>query len=218
MTRERESCPFPLGRAVRVRDRTRTITRSPHVAMDPLPLRARLRWPPRRPLVPGRRHALQSPCRHCFISCSPHNHRFGFLDLETVRRVLDESVALGVKEYYFTGGEPFLNRDMVAILELTLAVRPGDRADQRHRLQGRMAAPAARGPRRRRRTAWSSAFPSTASPRPSNDPVRGDGTFERILRGVRHAGGARLPADHHRGAHPRRPGRRVPCSPASSIC
>ena len=52
-------------------------------------------------------------CTHCFISCSPHNHTFGFLDLATVRRVLDESVALGVKEYYFTGGEPFLNRDMV---------------------------------------------------------------------------------------------------------
>ncbi len=30
-------------------------------------------------------------CHHCFISCSPHNHTFGFLDLETVRRALDES-------------------------------------------------------------------------------------------------------------------------------
>src|SRR6266480_2543252 len=63
-------------------------------------------------------------CRHCFISCSPHNHSFGFLDLETARRYLDESVALGVKEYYFTGGEPFLNRDMTAILELTLQYGP----------------------------------------------------------------------------------------------
>src|SRR5438045_8815274 len=59
-------------------------------------------------------------CSHCFISCSPHNHSFGFLDLATVKRVLEESVAPGVKEYYFTGGEPFLNRDMVAILEATL--------------------------------------------------------------------------------------------------
>src|SRR6516225_3426314 len=63
-------------------------------------------------------------CRHCFISCSPHNHSFGFLDLATVRRHLEESVRLGVKEYYFTGGEPFLNRDMVAILELTLRYGP----------------------------------------------------------------------------------------------
>src|SRR6266550_536229 len=63
-------------------------------------------------------------CRHCFISCSPHNHNFSFLDLETVRCRLDESVRLGVKEYYFTGGEPFLNPDMVSILEMTLHYGP----------------------------------------------------------------------------------------------
>src|SRR5581483_1469336 len=63
-------------------------------------------------------------CRHCFISCSPHNHTFGFLDLAAVRRSLDESVRLGVKEYYFTGGEPFLNRDLVPILEETLRYGP----------------------------------------------------------------------------------------------
>src|SRR5215813_3563380 len=63
-------------------------------------------------------------CRHCFISCSPHNQNFGFLDLDTVRRYLGESVWLGVKEYYFTGGEPFLNREMVEILELTLQYGP----------------------------------------------------------------------------------------------
>src|SRR6266446_415543 len=63
-------------------------------------------------------------CSHCFISCSPHNHSFGFLDLAAIERYLDESVALGVKEYYFTGGEPFLNRDMVAILERTLQYGP----------------------------------------------------------------------------------------------
>src|SRR6266851_7928421 len=63
-------------------------------------------------------------CRHCFISCSPHNDAFGFLDLAAVQRALDESIRLGVKEYYFTGGEPFLNPDMVAILEFTLRYGP----------------------------------------------------------------------------------------------
>src|SRR6185369_5137330 len=63
-------------------------------------------------------------CHHCFISCSPHNHSFGFLDFDTVRRYLDESVPLGVKEYYFTGGEPFLNRQMTDMLELTLQYGP----------------------------------------------------------------------------------------------
>src|SRR5947208_6886684 len=63
-------------------------------------------------------------CRHCFISCSPHNHSFGFLDLDTVQRFLDESAWLGVKEYYFTGGEPFLHPAMVPILERTLRYGP----------------------------------------------------------------------------------------------
>ena len=63
-------------------------------------------------------------CEHCFISCSPKNDLFGFLTLEQVRRRLDESRSHGVKEYYFTGGEPFLNRDMVAILVETLRYGP----------------------------------------------------------------------------------------------
>jgi molybdenum cofactor biosynthesis enzyme MoaA len=123
-------------------------------------------------------------CAHCFISCSPRNHAFGFLDLETVRRHLDESVALGVKEYYFTGGEPFLNRDMVAILELTLRYGPATvltngtvfRDDWLARLR-----------------AVEDASPYSLEFRVSldgftageNDPVRGAGTFDRILRGVR---------------------------------
>ena len=38
-------------------------------------------------------------CNHCFISCSPHNHNFGFLDLESIRRAyVNESVVLGVKD------------------------------------------------------------------------------------------------------------------------
>src|SRR3954447_18254619 len=63
-------------------------------------------------------------CAHCFISCSPHNRSFGFLSLDEVRQRLDESVALGVKEYYFTGGEPFLNPEMTEILVETLHYGP----------------------------------------------------------------------------------------------
>lgn len=123
-------------------------------------------------------------CRHCFISCSPHNHTFGYLDLETVRRALEESVALGVKEYYFTGGEPFLNRDMVAILELTLKYGPATvltngtvfKDDWLERLARAEAA-----------SLYSLEFRvSIDGYTPAeNDPVRGPGTFERALRGVK---------------------------------
>ena len=86
-------------------------------------------------------------CRHCFISCSPHNHNFGFLELATVQRILEESVPLGVKEYYFTGGEPFLNRDMVAILEATLRYGPATVLTNGTVLQERVASSAASGGR-----------------------------------------------------------------------
>ena len=63
-------------------------------------------------------------CTHCFVSCSPTNHTHEFLTLDTVRRYLDEAVGLGVREYYFTGGEPFLNPEMEDILVATLRVGP----------------------------------------------------------------------------------------------
>ena len=64
---------------------------------------------PRRSVVSSRRNACRNlTCHHCFISCSPHNDSFGFLTLDQVRESLEASRQLGVKEYYFTGGEPFL--------------------------------------------------------------------------------------------------------------
>jgi sulfatase maturation enzyme AslB (radical SAM superfamily) len=123
-------------------------------------------------------------CRHCFISCSPHNHSFGMLAIESVQRVLDESVDLGFKEYYFTGGEPFLHRDMVAILELTLTYGPATVLTNGTVFKDEWL-------RRLRRA--EDASPYSLEFRLSidgftaqmNDPVRGEGTFDRALRGVR---------------------------------
>src|SRR5882672_9421801 len=123
-------------------------------------------------------------CTHCFISCSPHNHNFGFLDLENVRRYLDESVALGVKEYYFTGGEPFLNPDMTAILELTLQYGPATELTngtvQKEEWLRRL--------RRAEETALHSLefrVSIEGCTAADNDPIRGAGTFDRAMRGVR---------------------------------
>jgi AdoMet-dependent heme synthase len=63
-------------------------------------------------------------CTHCFISSSPKNRSHGMLSLADVERRLAEARELGVREYYFTGGEPFMNRDMLAILEVTLRQGP----------------------------------------------------------------------------------------------
>ena len=122
-------------------------------------------------------------CRHCFISCSPHNHNFGFLGLEEVRRRLDESVALGVKEYYFTGGEPFLNPAMVDILKLTLQYGPATvltngTVFKTEWLDDLRRAEAASIYSLEFRVSIDGFSPET------NDPVRGEGTFARAMRGV----------------------------------
>lgn len=123
-------------------------------------------------------------CRHCFISCSPHNHSFGFLRFDDVERWLTESVRYGVKEYYFTGGEPFLNPDMTAILVRTLAIGPASVLTNGTVLQDDWL-------RRLRnaeeRSSYSLEFRvsidgCTAA---QNDAIRGAGTFARAMAGVR---------------------------------
>lgn len=63
-------------------------------------------------------------CSHCFISAGPTNRTFGFMNYEEVVRLLEESSTLGVKEYYFTGGEPFMNRELPKMLAKTLEYGP----------------------------------------------------------------------------------------------
>ena len=122
-------------------------------------------------------------CTHCFISCSPKNDNFGFLSFDEVERRLHEAAAMGVKEFYFTGGEPFLNKSLVDMLVRTLDFGPAtvltnglvlkdewltrlrDAEDAgKYGLEFRVSIDG----------------PDAAT----NDPVRGEGTFEKALRGV----------------------------------
>jgi molybdenum cofactor biosynthesis enzyme MoaA len=123
-------------------------------------------------------------CHHCFISCSPHNHSFGLLDLATVERALEESVSLGVKEYYFTGGEPFLNRDMVPILERTLQYGPATVLTNGTVFKDEWLA---RLQQAEQASPYSLEFRVSIdgfSPE-TNDSIRGVGTFDRAMKGVR---------------------------------
>ncbi len=122
-------------------------------------------------------------CNHCFISCSPKNDSFGHLTLEQVKERLKESVALGVKEYYFTGGEPFLNREMVPILVETLRYGPATVLTNGTVLKDEwlttLRHAEAAGPYSLEfRVSIDGFSPET------NDPIRGEGTFQRALEGV----------------------------------
>jgi sulfatase maturation enzyme AslB (radical SAM superfamily) len=124
-------------------------------------------------------------CHHCLVSASPTNRTHDHLSLETVQRHLAEGVALGVRETYFTGGEPFLNQEMEAILEAALALGPATVLTNGLMLSR---------DRCRRLRALADASDYSLDLRVSldgwdaetNDPIRGAGSFDRVLKGVGH--------------------------------
>ncbi len=130
-------------------------------------------------------------CTHCFISCSPTNHNHEMLSLREVRDRLAEAIPLGVREYYFTGGEPFMNPEMLAILEETLRQGPASVLTN-----GLFLTPE----RCRRLKTLSDQSDYSLDIRisidgytaESNDPIRGAGTYDRILAGIRNLAAAGL--------------------------
>ncbi len=74
-------------------------------------------------------------CASCYIESSPTNDSLVYPTLAEILPYLDEAATLGTREIGFTGGEPFMNRDSVAmiaaalergfeVLVLTNAMRP----------------------------------------------------------------------------------------------
>ena len=91
---------------------------------------------------------------------------------------------MGVKEYYFTGGEPFIHPNMVEVLEATLSIGPATVLTNATVIKPqhaeRLAAAEARSP-------YSLEFRVSIdgySPE-MNDPIRGVGTFRKAMDGVR---------------------------------
>ena len=62
-------------------------------------------------------------CANCYMESSPANDSLAYLTLDDVRHYLDEAEAerLPVEEIAFTGGEPFMNRALPAMIEESLA-------------------------------------------------------------------------------------------------
>jgi MoaA/NifB/PqqE/SkfB family radical SAM enzyme len=63
-------------------------------------------------------------CTHCLNASGPREPWLRPLAPGVVRRALAEGEALGVREVYFTGGEPFLHAQLLPLLEASLAVAP----------------------------------------------------------------------------------------------
>jgi len=62
-------------------------------------------------------------CQNCYIESSPGNDRLAYITAAEAAAYLDEigALGLGTREIAFTGGEPFMNPHMLAMLEDALA-------------------------------------------------------------------------------------------------
>ena len=74
-------------------------------------------------------------CKSCYIESSPRNDALVYLRLAEVEAYFEEALAMGAREIGFTGGEPFMNPDIIdligsalgrgfEVLVLTNAMRP----------------------------------------------------------------------------------------------
>ena len=123
-------------------------------------------------------------CSHCFISCSPDNHTLEFLSRAQVDQYLAEASAVGIKELYFTGGEPFLHPEIFEILAAALAVAPTTVLTNgvliSERFAGRLGELASASD-----YSLEVRVSLDAPEEDANDAIRGAGVFGKALRGLR---------------------------------
>jgi MoaA/NifB/PqqE/SkfB family radical SAM enzyme len=130
-------------------------------------------------------------CRHCFNASGPKDPWLAPLDAAVARRYLAEVEALGVREVYFTGGEPFLHPELLPLLADALAVAPttvltngtliGDATADR------LAALAAASP-----YSLEIRISVDAATARDNDAVRGHGSFDRAVAAIQRLAARRL--------------------------
>ncbi|GGF55514.1 4Fe-4S single cluster domain-containing protein [Mameliella alba] len=128
-------------------------------------------------------------CLNCYIESSPENDRLVYITADEVTEYLDQLAARnwGVAEIGFTGGEPFMNPQVIEmtrrslargyqVLILTNAMRPMMRPIVREGLQALQAEYGDRLTLRISLDHWSAR---------QHDAERGAGTFEKTLEGMR---------------------------------
>ncbi len=123
-------------------------------------------------------------CVHCINASGPADPWLAPLDGATTRRWIVEAAGLGVKEIYFTGGEPFLHPEIVPLLAFALERAPTTVLTNGtligEAMADRLAALAA-GARYSLEIRVSLDDPDPDR----NDAIRGPGAFRRALSAIR---------------------------------
>ncbi len=121
-------------------------------------------------------------CTHCLVGSGPWVKDWG-LPTETMERLVDEAVELGVDRFFMTGGEPFMRKDLIPLIRriteekkreliiLTNAMLLKEERAQEIRTLNR--------DRLRFQVSVDGASAET------NDSIRGNGSFEATVEGLR---------------------------------
>jgi radical SAM protein with 4Fe4S-binding SPASM domain len=123
-------------------------------------------------------------CSHCLVSSGPEGDRG--LSTETLLDVIAQARALGTTHFFFTGGEPFLRKDILDLIHealsdprAVLAILTNGLCFNPTRL-AQLSTYAAE--RLRLQISLDGSTPAI------NDPIRGDGSYGKIVEGIRAAG------------------------------
>jgi molybdenum cofactor biosynthesis enzyme MoaA len=123
-------------------------------------------------------------CTHCINASGPADPWLKPLSREAVLRAIGEAVELGVKEIYFTGGEPFLHPELLWLLSASLAAAPTTVLTNGTVMTGRIA-DALRALAEAARYSLEIRV-SLDDPDPAlNDKIRGRGAWRRAVRALR---------------------------------
>lgn len=68
--------------------------------------------------------ACNLSCPFCLEGSKPGDNRLQRININDVVPIIDEACTLGVKQFSFTGGEPFIVKDFIKILDYVLNKKP----------------------------------------------------------------------------------------------
>ena len=131
-------------------------------------------------------------CTHCFISCTPQNDSHPLMTLAQVKKHLEESKHLGIQDYYITGGEVFLNPELLEIYEAILKYGPCTSLTNGMLISKEKAQALAEIQNRSKNKLYFRVSLDSLDEK-ENDAIRGRNCFKLALRGMRYLAEAGFP-------------------------
>ncbi|MGB7292821.1 MAG: methyltransferase domain-containing protein [Thermodesulfobacteriota bacterium] len=128
-------------------------------------------------------------CTHCLVSSGPWENKG--LPTEEIKRIIDQGRELGVYRFFFTGGEPFIRKDIYDLIEYVTR----DPDSELIVLTNGMLFTQEKQMKRLLKVARGRFKPQISldgSTGDTNDPIRGKGSFEKIIKGIKGATEAKL--------------------------